>query len=119
MFLIVDNTSGADVRVQQSLDSLTDAHVTAITLGLERDWSIDRIVSCSEHLSLMLTPPTNPGLDVVFYIDMDEHGLNLSLMQDDALHACGSYRKVATLISVVRFIQLRNAAGQAPFRRLV
>ena len=111
MFLVVDNSSGADVRMQQPLDSLTDAHVTAITFGLERDWSIDRIVNCSEQLSLMLTPPTSPNLEVVFYIDRDERGLNLSIMQDDVLHARGSYGDVATLMSAVSFLQQRHAAA--------
>ena len=111
MFLVVDNTSGADLGVHQTRNTLAEAHVTAITLGLEPDWAIDRIVNCSEQLSLLLTPPTSPNLEVVFYIDRDERGLNLSIMQDDVLHARGSYGDVATLMSAVRFIQLRNAAA--------
>jgi hypothetical protein len=110
MFLVVDNSAGAAVRAYHGLDTLTEAHVTAITLGLVGDWSIDRIVNCDEQLSLMLTPPTSPDLDVVFHIDRDKHGLNLSLMQDDQLHARGSYDDAATLMSAVRFIQNRNVA---------
>lgn len=110
MFLVVDNSAGAAVRAHQALNTLTEAHVTVITLELENDWSIDRIVNCDEQLSLMLTPPTSPDLDVVFHIDRDKHGLNLSLMQDDELHPRGSYEDVATLLSAVRFIQNRNAA---------
>ncbi|MGI4797748.1 MAG: hypothetical protein ACRYG8_27615 [Janthinobacterium lividum] len=119
MFLGTDKSANATVHAYPVLDTLTEAHVTAITFGLESDWSIDRIVNCSEQLCLMLTPPTSPGLDVVFYIDMDERGLNLSLMQDDEIHACGSFRSVTTLMAVVRFIQVRNAAGEAPCRRSV
>ena len=111
MFLVIDNTSGADVGVHQPLDTLTEAHITAITLGLEPGWSVDRIVNCTEQLSVMLTPSTSPNLDMVFHIDRDEHGLNLSVMQGDELHARGSYEDVATLLSAVRFIQNRNAAG--------
>ena len=111
MFLVVDNTSGADLGVHQPRDTLTEAHVAAITPGLEPDWSIDRIVSCTGQLSLMLTPPTSPNLEVVFHVDRDERGLNLSVMQDDVLHARGSYDDVASLMSAVRFIQQRNAAA--------
>ncbi|MGI4796835.1 MAG: hypothetical protein ACRYG8_22845 [Janthinobacterium lividum] len=110
MFLVVDNSAGATVRAHQALDTLTEAHVTAITLGLESNWSIDQIVNCDEQLSLMLTPPTSPDLDVVFHIDMDKRGLNLSLIQDDELHDRGSYQDAATLMSAVRFIQNRNVA---------
>ena len=117
MFLVVDNSAGAAVRAHQTLGTLTEAHVTAITLGLESDWSIDRIVNYAEQLSLMLTPPSNLDLDIVFYIDMDERGLNLSVMQDDELHICGSFRKIASLMAVVRFIQRRDVAAQAALHR--
>jgi len=110
MFLVVDNSAGTVVRAHQALGTLAEAHVTAITLGLNSDWSIDQIVNCDEQLFLMLTPPTSPDLDVVFHIDRDERGLNLSLMQDDELHVRGSYEDVATLLSAVRFIQNRNIA---------
>ena len=119
MFLIVDNPTGTAVHTPPPLDTLTDGQVAAITLGLENDWSIDRIVNSAGQLSLMLTPPTSRNLDVVFHIDRDEHGLNLSLMQGDELQARGSYEDVDTLLSAVRFIQRRDIGEQFALRRSV
>ena len=119
MFFIVDNSAGTAVNTHQPLDTLSEGQVAAITLGLENDWLIDRIVNSAGELSLMLTPPTSRNLDVVLHIDRDEQGLNLSLMQGDELHARGSYEDVAALLSAVRFTQNRNTTVEFAHRRSV
>ena len=119
MFSVVDNSVGAAGHISKPLGTLTEAHITAITLGLESNWSIDQIVDCNEQLSLMLTPPTSRNLDVVFHIDRDEHGLNLSLMQGDELHDRGSYEDVTALLSSVCFTQNRNTPAEFALRRPV
>lgn len=102
MLLVFNKATDTDIRHFHRLDSLSAAQARAIEDELRSDWSIDRIVSSDETLSLLVVPPDYRDSDVAFYICAERNRLNLSIMENDDLQPCGTYIDVDTLLLAIR-----------------
>ncbi len=102
MFLNSSTTQGANVVPFLSAPSLTEVQITAIERALDTGWSVDRHESFDKNLTLLVSPPSSLDQDAAFYVEADNVGFILSVIQNDELEARGSFGSIEALVMAMK-----------------